>query len=77
MPTTRPKTHSVEEKTAILSDLVRQSDDLHADEVLAFLAYSVHGQTQPLIEAREAGAELGSVGNSAYMLRNRIEEELA
>lgn len=77
MLTTKPSTQfDLDDKAKTLSEIVRESD-LTADEVLAFLAFATHGRTQPLVAAREAGADIGAIGRCAYMLKNRIEEEIA
>lgn len=42
------------------------------DEVLALVAYLHHNQTTPLVAAKEAGADIGKIGNDAHLLKNRI-----
>ena len=58
-----------------LTTAIRQGE-VTADDVLAALAYLTHGETQPLIQAREDGAEIGSVGSAAHMLRRRLAASL-
>lgn len=58
-----------------LLEEVRHSDR-SIDALLALLAYSTHGDNDPLLEAREQGAEVGSVGQSAYALRTKFKDTL-
>lgn len=60
-----------------LLEKTRESDDLTVDALLALLAHAQHGETGPLMEAREAGAEIGAVGKAAYRLREKGAEELS
>jgi hypothetical protein len=60
-----------------LLEKTRESDDLTVDALLALLAYASHGETAPLIGAREQGAEIGAVGLGAHRLRDRCYEELS
>jgi hypothetical protein len=54
-------------------DLLRRAraSEISIDAILALLAYSAHGETAPLQEAREAGAQIGAVQKSAWQLRQR------
>jgi len=63
--------------TAARLEEVLQQTSLREDELLAFLAYAVHGDTRPLTEARSEGAEVGNVGSGARMLKDRIKKALS
>ncbi len=76
MPTSKQEPDFEKLKAKTLSSLVRQSD-LNAAEALAFLAYASHGDTTPLMDAREEGADIGSIGKGAHALRTRIKDQLA
>jgi hypothetical protein len=58
-----------------LLEEVRHSDR-SIDALLALLAYAYHGDNDLLMEAREQGAEVGSVGQSAHALRTRLQGTL-
>lgn len=53
-----------------------QGEDATIDDLLALLAYAVHEETTPLIEAREEGADIGPVSSHAYQLKARCEDAL-
>jgi len=63
----------------LANDLLQRTraSDLSIDALLALLAYATHEDTEPLLDAREEGAEIGSIGHSAYALRERAYEELS
>lgn len=58
-----------------LLEEVRHSDR-SIDALLALLAYAYHGDNGLLMEAREQGAEVGSVGQSAYALRTKFKDTI-
>lgn len=53
-----------------------QGSELTIDALLAFLAYSLHEDTDLLLGAREKGAEIGAVGQHAHRVVNRAEDIL-
>lgn len=59
-----------------LLERAQEEDALTIDALLALLAYAHHQDTEPLMEAREQGARVGSIGQSATDLRQRAEEAL-
>lgn len=54
----------------------REDDDFTIDALLALLAFTAHGEQEPIMEAREEGAETGAVGNYACFLMERAEDAL-
>lgn len=63
----------------LADDLLQRTkeSDLPVDALLALLAYTQHEDHDILIEAREEGAEIGSIHRSARRLRERCFEELS
>jgi len=54
-----------------------QDADISKDEVLAFLAYeSDRCDASTIIDARENGAQIGSVDRHARRLRPRVKQEV-
>jgi hypothetical protein len=53
-----------------------QGSDLTIDELLALLAYAAHQETSPLMETRSGGADIGSVGQHAYSLKQKARTAL-
>jgi hypothetical protein len=53
-----------------------RASNISIDALLALLAYSVHGETAPLTEAREKGAQIGPIQKSGWQLRQRALDAL-
>lgn len=60
--------------TELLSRI--EGEDLTIDDLLALLAFAVHEDSQPLMQAREDGAQIGSVNTYAYSLKDRARTAL-
>lgn len=63
----------------LASDLLQRTkeSDLSIDALLALLAHAEHGDYEILMQAREEGAEIGSIHRGAGRLRERCFEELS
>lgn len=53
-----------------------EGEDVTIDDLLALLAFALHEDIQPLMQAREKGAQIGAVNTSAYALKERARTAL-